>query len=192
MKSIIFISLITMKLWSLELKNGDILLQPLHCWACSLIEAQEKTEYSHVGIFLKIKNISYVIEAFGEVKIIPLDQFLAKTEKNKRVEVLRFQKIRFANEDLIQEAKKFVGLPYDSAFLWDNLDELGREKIYCSELVFKLFDKYYEKLPLKRMSFDVNREHWIRYFRGNPPDAMWGNSPADFEKSNLFDSLGYL
>ena len=30
------------------------------------------------------------------------------------------------------------------------------------------------------------------YFRGNIPDNEWGNSPGDFERSDLFYQVGEL
>ena len=48
------------------------------------------------------------------------------------------------------------------------------------------------ELPMKRMKFDINRDQWIQYFHGNPPDGKWGNAPASFEKSELFYEVGEL
>jgi hypothetical protein len=48
------------------------------------------------------------------------------------------------------------------------------------------------ELPIKRMRFDVNRDAWVQYFRGTPPDGKWGNSPGDFERSDLFYLVGEL
>ena len=190
---IILITIISMTYtYAFELQTGDILLQPLHCWTCSLIEAQENTEYSHVGLFLEIDKKAYVIEAFGLVHLISLDEFLAKTEKDKMVEVKRFNNINFESKELIEKSTQFLGHEYDSQFLWDNHDSYGREKIYCSELVYKVFEDFYNDLPLKKMRFDINRDHWIRFFGGNPPDGKWGNSPADFEKYEQIETIGFL
>ena len=192
MKAILFSLLMGLHIHAIELKTGDILLQPLSCWTCSLIEAQENTQYSHIGVYLNINGNDFVIEAFGKVHIITLSQFLAKTEKDKNVEVIRFNNINFKEDKIIKKARSFEGLAYDSEFLWDNIDEQNQEMLYCSELVYKLFENNYTELPLKRMRFDINREYWIRYFRGNPPDGEWGNSPGDFERSHLFHTTGIL
>lgn len=176
---------------NLELKTGDILLQPLHCWACTLIEEQERTNFSHIGVYVEIANVAFVLEAWGQVKLTPLKDFLAKTEKGEKVLVKRFVNKKFDEFDIHKEMEPLLGLSYDSSFMWDNWDEKG-EKIYCSELVYKLFDKFYTDLPLKKMSFDVNRNYWERYFRGNVPDGLPGNSPGDFERSALFLEVGEL
>ncbi len=175
-----------------NLKSGDVLLQPLHCWTCSLIEAQENSIYSHIGIYLKIGGEDFVLEAWHEVKLTPLDEYLAKTQKDQKVRVRRFKEIRFSGPEVLVLVDEFAGKTYDSNFLWDNEDEKG-EMLYCSELVYKFFYSFYgDSLPIKRMNFNVHREQWIRYFRGTPPDGQWGNSPGDFEKSDLLKDMGEL
>jgi hypothetical protein len=87
----------------------------------------------------------------------------------------------------------FDGLKYDHDFLWNNLDENGEEKLYCSEMVTKLLQGFMGiEVGTRRMKFDRNRDQWIRYFRGNPPDGKIGNSPAVFEHSELFYVVGEL
>ena len=177
---------------SIELKTGDILLQPLNCWSCSLIEAQEESIYSHMGVYFKLDDSEFVLEAAQTVRFTPLSEFLKKTERGQKILIKRFKSILFTQSDLVERALEFEGLSYDEKFLWNNSDALG-EKLYCSELVFKLFDSFYtQKLPLKKMRYDVHREHWEKFFNGDVPDGLWGNSPADFEHSDLFRNVGEL
>lgn len=176
----------------IDLRSGDILLQPLNCWSCSLIEAQEKTIYSHIGVYLELESGSFVLEALGRVKLTPMNEFLQRAEEGQSVRVMRFINKRFDSEALLKSSGKFLGLSYDKAFLWDNFDEFG-EKIYCSELVYKVFEPFYgSALPLKRMSFDVNPKLWERYFDGDVPEGLWGNSPEDFHRSELLEIVGEL
>ncbi|MFP5387094.1 MAG: hypothetical protein ACLGHN_13520, partial [Bacteriovoracia bacterium] len=87
----------------------------------------------------------------------------------------------------------FHGLEYDHDFLWNNLNENGYEKLYCSELITKLLQGFLGvEVGTRQMKFDKNREQWIRYFRGTPPDGKLGNSPAVFENSSLFFEVGEL
>src|SRR5690606_21446587 len=89
--------------------------------------------------------------------------------------------------------RMFHGLKYDHDFLWNNLDEEGYEKLYCSELITKLLRGFLGiEVGTRRMKFDRNRDQWIRYFHGNPPDGKIGNSPAVFEQSRLFYEVGEL
>jgi len=185
---------------AVQLKVGDVLLQPLKCWACSLIEAEEETIYSHIGVVLAVGPEVIVAESFGKVRKLTLVEFNAKTEPGQKLSVLRFR-----NDDLSSDIQNsaeafmkifeedFEGAKYDHEFLWNNLDELGQEKYYCSELVSKLFQALVGiETPRKRMHFQTNREQWMTFFKGNIPDNQWGNSPGDFERSELFYQVGEL
>jgi uncharacterized protein YycO len=182
------------------LKVGDVLLQPLKCWACSLIEAEEETIYSHIGVVIATAPEILVAEAFGTVKQVTLAEFDKKTEPGQKMMVLRFrseelsQDIQTAAEDFSRIFREdFEGARYDHDFRWNNFDEIGREKFYCSELVAKLFQALMGlEMPIKRMHFVMNRESWTTYFRGNVPDNEWGNSPGDFHRSELFYEVGEL
>ncbi|MCO4754602.1 MAG: hypothetical protein KC478_08965 [Bacteriovoracaceae bacterium] len=175
-----------------ELKSGDILLQPLNCWSCSLIEVQENSIYSHMGVYLKIDGEEYVLEASEKVSLTPLQDFVNKTQRNQRIGIKRFRNILFTSKELEDMAYDYVGLSYDNSFLWDNEDDAG-EMLYCSELVYKFFYPFYgERLPLKNMRYDKLREHWEKFFKGSVPDGLPGNSPADFDNSNLFEHIGEL
>ena len=184
----------------IQLKVGDVLLQPLKCWACSLIEAEEETIYSHIGVVLAVGPEVIVAESFGKVRKLTLVEFNAKTEPGQKLSVLRFR-----NDDLSSDIQNsadafmkifqqdFEGAKYDHDFLWNNLDEEGQEKYYCSELVSKLFQALVGvETPRKRMHFQTNREQWMTFFKGHIPDNQWGNSPGDFERSELFYQVGEL
>lgn len=183
-----------------ELRPGDVLLQPLSCWACALIEAEEETIYSHVGVVLAVQPEVVVAEAFSKVRKQTLAEFNAKTERGQKILVIRFRNDRLVR-DIEAEAAKFMqifeedfmGAYYDAEFRWNNFDQYGREKLYCSELVTKLFQALTGvETPVKRMHFQKNRDAWTTYFRGNVPDGQWGNSPGDFHRSDLFYEVGEL
>jgi hypothetical protein len=179
------------------LQTGDVLLQPLHCYLCDLIEAEEDSIYSHVGIVVfDQKDQILVAEAYGSmVRLVTLDQFLLKTQKSQSVLALRPKEvIQFSEEEknnfslkLIADYQQFwAEVPYDSAFSMDD------DKVYCSELVLKLLNPFLSvKIPTKKMHFDKNREHWLKYFSQHVPDGEQGISPADFERSNLFEILSH-
>lgn len=183
-----------------DLRPGDVLLQPLSCWACSLIEAEEETIFSHIGVVLAVEPEILVAEAFGKVQKISLAEFDKKTEPGQKLLVIRFRNDQLSHD--IQQSslaftqlfdEEFAGAKYDHDFLWSNFDELGREKFYCSELVSKLFQAFVGvETPIKRMHFQMNRDSWMKYFRGNIPDNKWGNSPGDFHRSELFYEVGEL
>lgn len=191
--------LLPLKVRALELKVGDVLLQPLQCWTCYLIMAQENSAYSHMGLVVATKPSIKIAEALGSVRLTSLEEFRGRT-KNQKLSVRRFKDadlvnfIQLNSQRFLQDFKyNYEGLPYDQEFLWDNFDTSGNEKLYCSEMVSKMLTGFLGiAMPAKRMKYDINREHWTEYFKGNPPDGKWGNAPADFEKSNLFYEVGEL
>ena len=187
---ILALALISSSVCAKHHKKGDILLQPLHCWSCSLIEAQTKSIYSHIGVVIDDSQEVLVAEAFITVRKQTLKEFMAKTQKGQKIKVLR---PTFVPESILETfVLKYEGLKYDSAFLWDNVKE-GKELIYCSELVYKLFDDLNMPVPhIFPMKFDINREYWIKYFKGNVPDGKEGISPAAFDDESLYEFAGYL
>ncbi len=182
------------------MRPGDIILQPLNCWLCSLIELEEGSIYSHMGVVLSVTPEVMIGEANGTVKKIKLSEFLSKTEASQRSLLIRFrnEKISEAITSTPQKfletfEKEFEGAQYDNDFLWHNFDENDKEKLYCSEMVAKLFQYYLGiDMPIKLMLYQNYREHWLTYFQGRIPVNQWGNSPADFEKSDLFYKVGEL
>ncbi len=181
------------------LRVGDILLQPLDCWSCSLIEAEEETIYSHVGVVISV-NPLMVAEALGSVRVLPFEVFRSRNQSGQALKILRYfdfsiqSKLIASRDEFIKIFyEKFYGKKYDHDFLWDNVDESGQEKIYCSELLTKLFEAFgLESVPVKRMHFDMNPLEWEKYFKGKVPRGEWGNSPGDFERSDLFYVVGEI
>ena len=174
---------------------GDVLLQPLQCWSCSLIEEEEVSIYSHVGIVISTTPTVRVAEALGKVQALPLETFIARTEPGQSIRVLRLRSSKLYNASGLAEAfeSDFNGMGYDHQFLWNNLDSSNQELLYCSELIAKLLERTWGvHIPLKRMHFDRNPELWRRFFKGPPPAGEWGLSPADLERSPLFKTIGDL
>lgn len=183
---------------SVKLKVGDILLQPLDCWSCSLIEDEEQSIYSHMGIVIAINPVR-VADSRRKVETQSLAEFDSITEKGQKIRVLRFRNEALVahleeNAQELQElfSSEFEGLTYDKDFLWNNSDDKG-QKLYCSEMVAKLLQAFTGIDPIiKRMHFSRNYEQWVRYFKGQVPVGKWGNAPGDFEKSQLFYVVGDL
>lgn len=176
------------------LQTGDVLLQPLDCWSCSLIEAQEESIYSHIGVYLNIDGEDYVVEAYGSVRLVTLNEFMHKTQKNSSVRVKRYVNSNSIEKETFKKVLlSFVGLPYDRYFLWNNSID-GKEAIYCSELVYKTYIYFaqFSDLSTKVMKFDVNPLLWDRYFRDQTPRGKLGISPADFDTSKDFITMSEI
>lgn len=170
-----------------DLRNGDIILQPLNCWSCSLIEGEEDTIFSHMGIVSIEDQKIYVYEAYLEVRKVTLEHFLEKTQQGQKNTVLRLNRDDFNFSSVKEDFEQLLGNPYDRGFLWDNLVD-GKESLYCSEFVYKVLVKKINFVDLrpKKMHFDFFYDHWKRYFNGNVPVGELGISPGDFERSRDF------
>jgi hypothetical protein len=184
----------------IQIQSGDVILQPMDCWACGLIEAEEETIYSHIGIAFRVGDKIEVAEAFGKVRKITLDEFNKKTQKDQKLKIIRFRNEQIQQDFLRRNLElqvlfetEFNGLTYDAQFLWNNFDSNGNEKLYCSEFISKFLQASFGlETPIKRMHFEKNRDSWIKFFKGNVPDNQWGNSPGDYERSELFYEVGEL
>lgn len=167
------------------MRVGDVLLQPLQCYLCGVIEAHEGSSFAHMGVVVRTKPHILIAEALGEVRVVPLREFLAKGDATRALQLRR--PLENVGEDLLDLLHPWLGATYDGAFRWDNLGPDGREAFYCSELVTKLLNqRLRHPIPTKRMDYTLNRAVWERYFGGPPPDGLPGNSPGDFERSPLF------
>ncbi len=181
-----------------DLKSGDVILISLPCRLCALIEDEDASPYSHIGVVLTDRTEPRVLDAFHKVASSPLDAFLKLARKGSRPVILRpvdrtSQDLNLDSDVLALRFRSlFEGLSYDSDYLWNNSDASG-EKLYCSEFVAKFLNPFLPvPVPPGPMHFRVRREEWIRHFRGAPPDGMPGLSPGDFARSPAFRNLGEL
>ena len=116
------------------LKDGDIIFQYSGSSQSLPILLASRSVYTHMGIIdLGNPEEPMVIEASSPVKATPLDQWIARGTGG-RVTVKRLANLNGAEaRDIIAEADKYLGRPYDIFFLD------GADAIYCSELVHLAF-----------------------------------------------------
>jgi len=186
-----------------DLRPGDVLLQSLYSWAAMLIEQEEQSDYSHSALVLHdVQGNIMAAEALGTVSLTDLKTFIKRSRPGRRILVRRYKEFAHFNEQDVQKLNNqlksafydnFSGSGFDAEFLWNNTDDKGREKYYCSEFVVKLTGNFLRlNISPKPMTFRINREHWINYFNGEPPDGEPGVSPGDIERSALLYTVGYL
>jgi uncharacterized protein YycO len=123
----------------LQLKDGDIVFQTSRSSQSKAIQLATGSKYSHMGMVLTHEGEQMVYEAVEPVKFTPLASWI------KRGNGSHFVAKRLKNADTIltQEnmsklystVNTFLGKPYDLVFNWSD------DKLYCSELVWKLFDR---------------------------------------------------
>lgn len=122
-----------------ELQDGDIIFQSSKSGQSLAIQLATKSIYSHCGIIFKEGNEYVVYEAIQPVKKTPLSQFIDRGDDNKYV----VKRLANANQSLTPsvitsmktEVQKQLGKNYDLTFEWSD------DKIYCSELVWKTYQR---------------------------------------------------
>ena len=120
-------------------QNGDIIFQTSTSGQSKAIQIATNSKYSHMGIIYKQGNDFFVYEAVQPVKLTPLNDWIKRGENHKYV-VKRLKD----SEKLLTDAnltkmkqigEKFTGKDYDLYFEWSD------SKIYCSELVWKIYNE---------------------------------------------------
>lgn len=113
---------------------GDIVFHTSLSSQSIAIQAATHSPYSHMGLVLFKQGKAYVFEAVQPVKYTPLDTWL-KRGKGQHYVVKRLKAPLSADAiaRLNADALDYVGKSYDLTFEWSN------NRIYCSELVWKLY-----------------------------------------------------
>jgi hypothetical protein len=149
-------------------REGDILFQSLsHSPLVDSIDGVTRSPYSHCGIVAKRGHTWIVIEAIGPVREIPLKQWKAQGRKGKFWAYRLNAELAAKIPDILKEARKFSGRPYDIHYRFDD------EHIYCSELIFKAAKKAtgHELGKVEKLG-DLNwqpHQDFIRSIEGDVP-----------------------
>jgi uncharacterized protein YycO len=174
--------------------SGDIIFQTSFSHQSDLVSYITQSPFTHCGILSFQKGKMYVAEASSTVKLTPLKDWIA-SGKNSKYVVMRFiEHDKYAKKVNMKQAKavftKYAGKPYDSQFLWSD------DKIYCSELVWKLMkdNLNIEICALKKLKdFDLTaKEVQVELknrYGNNIPHEEWVVSPADIAASNLLKMI---
>ncbi|MBO9662227.1 YiiX family permuted papain-like enzyme [Dokdonella sp.] len=116
--------------------DGDLLFQTSRSAQSAAIQKATGSRYSHMGVVLTRNGRAFVFEAERTVRYTPLETWLARGERGHYVLKRPRTPLTAAQVDrLREEAKAFEGKPYDAAFEWSD------RRLYCSELVWKLYDR---------------------------------------------------
>jgi len=148
-------------------QEGDLIFQSLPQNELVLaIEGISESPYSHCGIVVKKDNSWMILEAIGPVKYTPLYEWVQRGRK-EAFSVYRFKKPE-GMKLFISEAEKFLGKPYDVRYRFDD------EKIYCSELIYKSYQKSHnlnlgKVVELGDMPWQAYEKTIRKYEQGPPP-----------------------
>ena len=122
-----------------KVKDGDLIFQISLSEQSQAIQLATNSKYSHCGIIYIDKGQFYVFEAVQPVKMTPLNRWIERG-KNRHYVIKRIknaEEIMTADmiEKIRKEGKQFLGKDYDLTFEWSD------EKIYCSELIWKIYKR---------------------------------------------------
>jgi hypothetical protein len=122
----------------IELHDGDIVFQYSGSMQCAAIAQATHSPYTHCGIVFMEGGKPVVWEAVGPVLKTPYRDWV-KHGVNDHAVVKRLKDTAPLTPVHIaamrSEGEKEMGRPYD---IWFNMDE---ERIYCSELVWKVYER---------------------------------------------------
>ncbi|MBI3219944.1 MAG: YiiX family permuted papain-like enzyme [Bacteroidetes bacterium] len=120
-----------------QLQSGDIIFQTSKSMQSNAIQLATKSKYSHMGVIYEIDEQFFVYEAIQPVQLTGLEEWIKRGEGSHFVvkRLKDYEKI-LTNENqqrLKDFGEKFKGKDYDIYFEWSD------DKIYCSELVWKMY-----------------------------------------------------
>ncbi len=121
------------------------------------VQLATHSPYSHMGLVLFRDGKPFVFEAIARVQFTPFVEWIHRGEEGRYV-VKRLRDPELLGDPaklsaLKRAALAFAGRPYDPYFEWSD------DRIYCSELVWKAYDRGIgvQLGPLARLStFDLS------------------------------------
>lgn len=117
-------------------RDGDLIFHISRSAQSLAIQRATGSRYSHMGVVLHRGGRAYVFEAVEPVRYTPLAEWIARGENGHYV-VKRLRRPPDAAQAkrLRAQADRFRGKRYDLGFGWSD------ERIYCSELVYKMYQR---------------------------------------------------
>jgi uncharacterized protein YycO len=153
--------------------------------------------FSHVAIVGLDENKAFVVEAVPNegVRKVSLEQFLMSTNKSENgMPLVVAYRLKFGTRAVnpVENALKYVGMPYDSVFSHNN------GAFYCSELVYECYlDKNQKHIfSTVPMSFSDSTgqilDYWIKYYKNlnqEIPEGKAGTNPNSLSKQKQLRDL---
>jgi hypothetical protein len=122
-----------------QLHDGDLVFHTSRSSQSVAVQRATGSRYSHMGMVVHRDGKPYVLEAVATVRYTPLDQWVARGVGQhfvaKRLKNAEQRLTPAAAGRLLSMADRLSGRPYDLAFGWSD------DHIYCSELVWKAYDR---------------------------------------------------
>ena len=175
-------------------QDGDIVFFESTSQQSPVIKLAQHSKWTHCGIVFLVGEKAYVYEAVGTVKYTPLKDWIAKG-KNGVYCVKRLKKP--LSKEAVAKMKAVggghKGKHYDTLFQWSD------NKMYCSELVWKIYNQgagvdlcppgHFSDYPINLPA--VKKLIKQRYGKSFNPDESIV-SPYALFKSNLLKEVTYV
>ena len=153
--------------------------------------------YSHVGIIYEQKDVFWVYEAVEPVKLTPLKAWIKRGNKGHYVVKRLKDAATILSPSVLKKMKatgeQYLGKHYDLYFEWSD------DKIYCSELVWKIYKEAVgielgklQRLESFDLSNDIVQKKLQERYKGKIPLDEEVISPADIFNSNHLITVGTL
>lgn len=177
-----------------EIRNGDLIFQTSLSGQSKAIQMATKSKYSHCGLIYKRGQNFFVFEAVQPIKFTPLEKWITRGENGKYV----IKRLKNADQILTpatilkmkKEGEKLNGKNYDLAFEWSD------DKIYCSELIWKIYQRAtgieigkLEKLKNFDLTNDAVKKKMEERYGDNIPMNETVISPASIFNSELLKTV---
>lgn len=175
-------------------REGDVVFQILRTGQGPAIQLATRSRFTHLGIVLLRDGCPFVFEAVEPVCFTALDKWIARGDKGHCV----IKRLRDADNVLDAQGlarihklvPEFEGKHYDLTFGWND------STIYCSELVWKLYDRALgiqvgklRKLRDFDLSSPIVREKMKQRYGDHVPFEETVVSPADIFDSDLLRTI---
>lgn len=176
------------------IKNGDLIFQTSLSGQSKAIQLATGSKYSHCGIIYLENGQYFVFEAVQPVKTTPLDKWIARGENSHYV----IKRLKNADKVLTSETlgkmkaegERFLGKNYDLTFEWSD------DKIYCSELIWKIYQRAagieigkLEKLSDFDLSNEIVKQKMVERYGENIPLDEIVISPVSIYDSKLLITI---
>jgi len=155
----ILAAVIVLRSRATDLLDGDIIFHTSKSAQSQAVQAATGSKYSHMGMIVHRKGQTFVLEAAATVSLTPLQTWIARGEGGHYVVKRLKERAKHLTPSAQQKAEQVIsglmGKAYDLTFEWSD------DRIYCSELVWKIYDK--------AMGVQIGAQQKLREFRLDAP-----------------------
>lgn len=183
---------VTKKAIGTPYRDGDIIFQTSESKQCEAVKIATNSKFSHCGIIYNLDGKWFVFEAVQPVKLTPIEDWI-KHGKGSQYLIKRLKNASVLKPDVLEKMKaysqQFDGKEYDAYFEWTD------NRIYCSELVWKIY---------QHIGIELSQLRELKDFNLNNPMVQkilkerYGNeiplhekvvAPSDLADSNLLKTV---